>query len=300
MARAPRRLGVFSHVLEAHDAHEAAARIRAYGLEAVNIHRQRPDDLLDAPITADRCRRIRDAYLDQGLEIAGFAGYRNLIHPDPARREEGLARLEDWMRWLPDLGADLIATEGGTRDPDDPWAWHPDNAGPEAWRMLVEAVRWLAARAEDLGARLGVEIFASTALNSVERALDLLAEVDSPALGIVFDPANLLTPASAGRCNEVIEAALRALGPHIVLAHAKDYAPPGQGEWSEAPSGTLAALPGAGKGVIDFARYFRGLAEVGYTGPVIMEHLREDEIPATRELLLRCRDGQEATGGRVD
>jgi len=273
------KLGVFSQALEAANAAEAAAKIKGLGLGGVNVHRQRPDDLLSAPPSAERCREVRDAYLAAGLEIVGFAGYRNLIHPDDAEREAGLRLMEHWIRHAHDLGTDLVATETGTVDAR-PWAWHPDNASPATWHRLIDALRRLTRVAAEHGVTVGVEPFSGNVVNSAQRAQQMLADVDSAALGIVFDPANLLNPENAERRDDVIADGLRLLAPRIVLAHAKDYAPPAQ-------PGVRPTLPAAGQGIIDFGKYLRGLREVGYDGYVVLEHLKEPEIPAARDLVLR-------------
>jgi sugar phosphate isomerase/epimerase len=273
------KLGVFSQALDAGSAAEAATKIRELGLQGINIHRQLPDDLLSTLPSAERCRQVRDAYLAAGLEIVGFAGYRNLIHPDAAEREAGLRLMEHWIRHARDLGTTLVATETGTLDPR-PWSWHPDNASPATWDRLLDALRRLTGIAAEHGVTVGVEPFSGNVVNSAARARAMLDQVASPALGIVFDPANLLGPENADRRDEVIAAGLRLLAPEIVLAHAKDYAPP-------KTAGDRPTLPAAGQGIIDFARYLRGLQEVGYRGHVILEHLKEPEIPAARDLILR-------------
>ena len=56
------------------------------------------------------------------------------------------------------------------------------------------------------------------------------------------------------------------------LAHAKDVAPP----TAEAPG--KPALP-AGQGVLNYPEYVRLLDEAGYTGPLVIEHLTESEVP---------------------
>jgi sugar phosphate isomerase/epimerase len=56
------------------------------------------------------------------------------------------------------------------------------------------------------------------------------------------------------------------------LAHAKDVAP-------AEPGADKPGLPGPGRGIIDYAHYVRLLHAHGYTGPLVMEHLIEADVP---------------------
>jgi len=72
------------------------------------------DECLDDPDSA----ASRRAFLEErGITIAGLAGYRNLVAPDPAIREANITHLERCLELAPALGTWIVATETGTRDP---------------------------------------------------------------------------------------------------------------------------------------------------------------------------------------
>ena len=92
----------------------------------------------------------------------------------------------------------------------------------------------------------------------------LLAELPSPRLKIVLDPANLFETASETARRAVIGDTIRRLGPHIAMAHAKDRAPDG-------------GFVAAGSGVVDFAELVARLRGAGFDGPLVAHGCTADE-----------------------
>jgi sugar phosphate isomerase/epimerase len=84
-----------------------------------------------------------------------------------------------------------------------------------------------------------------------------------------MDAANLFHPGdlSGGlaRISTVLQEAFDQLGRDIILAHAKDLDPAGE-------------VVAAGKGVLDYSLYLRLLQQAGYTGPLILHSLAEEEV----------------------
>ena len=60
----------------------------------------------------------------------------------------------------------------------------------------------------------------SRANQAARRVLDA---IDSPALQIILDTVNLLTPDNHARCNELIDESVRLFGARIRVLHMKDY-----------------------------------------------------------------------------
>jgi sugar phosphate isomerase/epimerase len=127
---------------------------------------------------------------------------------------------------------------------------------------------------------LALEPSASTPLDTVERALELVRAVDSPHLRLIFDPANLMTVGNLDRQQEFYASVLDALAPFVVLAHAKDFT----------HSGDNYQTPAAGTGLLDWTGIFREMLRVGFAAPVILEHLTAEQVPAARDYLWQCFD----------
>lgn len=135
-----------------------------------------------------------------------------------------------------------------------------DGLSPEAWRAAaVERLALLARRAGELGVTLLHENCAGWAGQGPAETLDLLEEVDDPALRLVFDTGNGLAYG--------YEAAdfLRAVLPWVVHVHVKDARPSAAGPEYVPP----------GRGVCGVGECLRLLVAAGYRGTWVLEpHLQ--------------------------
>ena len=89
---------------------------------------------------------------------------------------------------------------------------------------------------------------------------------------MVLDPANLIEDVAPDSHERTIDGALDRLGPMTVLAHAKDRHVDG-------------AVAPAGKGVVDWPHFLRGLKECGFDGPLIAHGMSQSDAPAVAEFL---------------
>ena len=88
----------------------------------------------------------------------------------------------------------MITLSSGSRDPEDMWRWHPDNTTAQAWADSRSTLQTLAGYAEEYGLTLAVEPEHSNVVATADQALTMRDQVGSPALGFVYDAANLLDP----------------------------------------------------------------------------------------------------------
>jgi sugar phosphate isomerase/epimerase len=263
-----RRLGIFAKTFERPSVDDVFAAVAGHGLATVQFNMASaglepvpealPDDLARA-IAASASRR--------GIAIAALSGTVNLIHPDPATRREGLARLRRLIAAAGALGTGIVTLCTGTRDPVDPWRAHPDNDRPAAWDDLVESLGAALEAAAAAGIVLGVEPEPGNVASSAQKARRLLDEMASRHLGIVLDPANLLEECTAAASRAKIDEALDRLGADVVLAHAKD----------RNRQGTVRP---PGQGVVDFSHFIAGLDRVGFGGAIVMHGFAEADVDA--------------------
>src|SRR5215204_5765988 len=232
-----------------------------------------PDEI--APALADR---VRVAAAGRQIALAAVSGTFNMIHPDEEVRRDGLRRLDVMASACDRLGTSTVTLCTGTRDPQDMWRRHPDNAGPEAWRDLLATMREALETAEEHGVTLAFEPEVANVVDSAEKGRRLLDEMRSPRLKVVMDAANLFDAGDPARrlsrSEDVLEEAFQLLGEDILLAHAKDVN----------TSGEVVAV---GKGDLDYALYLRHLYEAGYEGPLIMHGLAEEEVEVSLAFLRR-------------
>ncbi|TBL73894.1 sugar phosphate isomerase/epimerase family protein [Paenibacillus thalictri] len=210
------------------------------------------------------------------LQMTAVSGTFNMIHPNAAVRAAGMRSLGLLAQACGEMGTSIITLCTGTRDPSDMWRFHPDNSSPSAWKDLVASVRQAVGIAEEYGVTVAFEPEAANVVDTAVKARRLLDEIDSPRLKVVMDAANLIPSGQLDRAADILQEAFELLGQDIALAHAKDVL-------TDQPL----RFGAAGRGKLDFALYAGLLRKSGYTGPLIMHGLAEEEIAASRVFLQR-------------
>lgn len=226
-----------------------------------------PDSISEAAVQA-----IASASKQTGISIAAVSATFNMIHPDRSIRAKGLTRLALLGANCAAMGTTLITLCSGTRDPEDQWRDHPDNNTPEAWRDLKDSMATALDIAERFGIALGIEPELANVVNTCGKAKQLIAEMQSSRLKIIFDAANLFEIATQPEQQDLIARGLDLVGEHIVMAHAKD----------RNSDGSFAT---AGRGTIDFKHYFACLKSAGFNGPIITHGLQDHEARSVAEFL---------------
>jgi sugar phosphate isomerase/epimerase len=230
------RLGIFARTFRRETPQEVAAAVTQAGYPLAHWNFAaigRPTlggDVCQAQVAA-----VRGAFDGAGVAIPSVSATFNLIHPDTALRAAQTAQAVRLIGLVPELGAEVVTLCSGTRDPGDMWRAHPGNLAGDAWSDLRRTLDDLLGAAGDAGVRLGIEPEPGNVVGDASRAARLLDELgpDAP-VGIVLDPANLLSPESVPRQSEVLAQAVALLGPAVIGVQAKDVAASG------------ASAPGAG------------------------------------------------------
>ncbi len=161
-------------------------------------------------------------------------------------------------------GIDLVTLHAGFLDErkDDPTR-----------RAMLDRLRTLA----DVFAARDVDIAFETGQESAATLLEVLDELDRPAVGVNFDPANMILY-GMGDPVEAIE----RLGPRVVQVHVKDAV------GTERP-GTWGREVPAGRGAVDWAGVFNAAARLDPPVNFIIEREsgdeRRDDIAAARSLI---------------
>ncbi|MDO9641242.1 MAG: sugar phosphate isomerase/epimerase [Pseudotabrizicola sp.] len=267
------RLGIFAKTFPGDDPATVLAAAKAAGFDAVQYNMAcsglaaMPDVL--APAVA---QAVADAAALHGVGIAAVSGTYNMIHPDPAVRAAGLRRLGVLLASAKAMGTGMVTLCTGTRDAADQWLGHPDNASPGAWRDLLAEMEKAVVLAEAQGVQLGIEPELANVVDGAARARSLLDTLQSSALAIVLDPANLFEVARDADRRRIIETAVDLLADRIAMAHAKDRDPRG-------------GFATAGQGVVDFAHFIGCLRRVGFEGDLVTHGLTAAEAPAVAGFL---------------
>lgn len=228
---------------------------------------------------------IRREASQRRIHLAAVSGVFNLIHPDLAQRREGVRRFRTLAAACHRLGAPVVTLCTGTRDPNDLWRSHPDNAKPEAWRDLRASLAELLPVAAEHNLVLAFEPETANVVDSARKGRQLLDEIKSPRLKVVMDGANLFRAGELFRMRETLDEAFHLLGRDIVLAHAKDLRPGGHGH-----------VP-AGRGVLDYDHYLALLRATDPSLPIILHSLAERDVPGSVAFLRSKLSGSKTPDG---
>jgi sugar phosphate isomerase/epimerase len=222
--------------------------------------------------------------------------WSELLSPDPTRRRNGSIENVERLQAFARAG---VTTFFAVAAPEDPALPRAENFG-----YAVESYRTICRAAEDAGASIALEgapgkppQFATIGCTPADlRAL--LAAVDSPALGINFDPSH------AVRMGIDPLRMLREFAPRVVHVHAKDTIVPGDALYEhghlqqatfEKPHkyGAYAwRYAIVGKGDLPWKEMLSVLREARYAGRISIE-LEDEDVEgeeAERNALIEGRD----------
>ncbi len=240
---------MFAYGLRAHDLGKFSGpglvrAVRNAGFDGIQLAPLKAiDDFPAGPSPAD-ARSLGDMLREGGIRVDVLGCYIDPAHPDEAARSAAVARFAREIRLCHGYGTSLIATETGR-----PWqtaAAFPSGPGVEPadalcgarreFDILVDSFRTLAAIARDEGVTIAVEPVWEHIVSTPRRMRDLVDAVGNPALGLLLDPCNLVSPALCEACLPGVEAgknpsglanpalgALALLGDRLVAVHAKDF-----------------------------------------------------------------------------
>ena len=279
------RLGIFAKTFARPDVDGCLRAVAEAGIPAVqfNLSVVGLSTIPTEPVPAETRRQIRTAAERHHVELAAISGTFNAAHPDPAERQRYVDRFPLLCAVGRNLGIEVITLSSGSRDPDDMWRWHPDNTTAQAWADSHVTLTTIAGMAETAGVKVAFEPEHSNVVATADQALTMLAEVDSPALGLVYDAANLLDPDhyDPAAAEHSIAADITALSPHILLAHAKEL------------TTGRASVP-AGAGFLPWNLIVDRLRAVGFAGTLVTHGLDEADVPRAVQTLQAALDARPA------
>jgi sugar phosphate isomerase/epimerase len=274
------QLGVFTYEFGPGEWDRLIETCGRLGLRSVQLGRPLLDECLEQP---ERIPDIRNRLEDAGVSVAALAGYRNLVAPDPETRRANFDFLARCLELAPAFGTSVVATEIGTRNPDEDWTDWPENWRPETWAAADDALAELVPVAEHSGAILALEGHVKTVLKTQGQLLGLLERFPSQHLQLVLDPYNYLSHHLLPAHERLTREFLTRFEHRFVIAHLKDVDPGG------ADLGTVEF----GTGVFSQTPYLEFLATRRPDLPLILEHLPFEHVPAA---IRRVHDLARASG----
>jgi len=142
--------------------------------------------MLCEKFASDAGKTLQEAH----FTIPVLGCYFNPVQPSAQLLEQQLRRFEQHLRIQNAIGASCVGTETGSIDPT--CAYHPDTQEPWVLDRFCHSLERLLAVAEKEHATVGIEAVAKNhTISTIGRVKHMIERFDSPALGFIFDLANL-------------------------------------------------------------------------------------------------------------
>jgi len=268
-------LGIFSRTYQPAGVDRIFAQIARDGFQTIQFNFSSaglpslPKDWPEATI-----KDVMASATRSGLTICALSGTYNMAHPDMTKRQADRIGFANVVRAAHSMHVPLVTLCTGSRNTTDMWSAHPDNGSADAWVAMRSELDFALELAERHGIALGVEPEPGNVVGNAKIARRLLDEIKSPRLKIVMDAANLLPPESQARQREVVAEAVSLLGADLALVHAKDVSSTGE-------------AVAAGRGVVDFHNFVKGIMSTGYRGPLVSHNFPEKDAAYISSYLKR-------------
>lgn len=217
---------------------------------------------------------IREQLQKRDMVIAALGGPVNMVHVDPAKRQQAIDRMKVLIAACEHVGTSVIATCTGSRHPESMWKHHPDNASDATWQVLCSTLEQVLPIAEAADVTIAFEPEFNNVACNAQKSRRLIDEMRSPNLKVVMDAANIFGENDLSRMTEVLDEAFELLGEHTAVAHGKDLDHGGD-------AGHLAA----GTGKLDYDHYVKLLCGLPIDVSVILHGLSEDQVPGAAAML---------------
>ena len=169
-----------------------------------------------ADVTPEVVTEVLDVMRTLQLEVAVLGTYVELGSLDSERRQNDVADFISQIPICKALGASCIASETTYFDYLNPTLNR--NEGINALLTSLEAIM---PEAERQGVIVALEPVWFHTMNTVEVTRQIIDNVKSPNLKIVFDPGNLLSPEWLNRQDELYRRAIDNWGEFIAAVHYK-------------------------------------------------------------------------------
>lgn len=175
----------------------------------------------DTALTPGFAMHVKKLFAENHQDVAVLGCYFNLANPNPERLKEITHRYMAHIRFASMLGAGVVGTETGA--PNEEYRFEERSHSAEALAIFIKNLRPVVSYAEKMGVIIAIEPVYKHIVCNPTRARQVLDEIASPNLQIIFDPVNLLDLCNYKDRDAIIAEALELLGDDIAVVHIKDF-----------------------------------------------------------------------------
>jgi sugar phosphate isomerase/epimerase len=218
----------------------------------------------------DRIAGMVREFARQDVAIAEVGAWKNMLDPDPEKRNSNMTYVTEKLALAELLGARNCVDIAGSYDPNLWYAQNPKNLSQEFFDATVENCRKLIDAVKPKRTFFSIEMMPWSLPSGPDEYVRLIKAVDRKAFGVHLDVCNTMnSPVRLYNNSAGIRECFAKLGPWIKSCHAKDLKwGPGVQVWIQE------VIPGTG--LIDYKTYLRELSQLGTDGPLMLEHLHSE------------------------
>ena len=255
------RFGVYYY--DAADAETYVGALKRKGCRAAYC-----PEYLKTSYQREEIAHLRQVCAREDIVIAEVGAWVNPLSPIPGEAGAARAYIADRLRLADALHARCCVNIIGSHCAESWCGYHPDNFTRKFFDEAVDLYQSILDEVAPTHTTLAFEIMPFGFLDDPENYLSFLEALDRPAAAVHLDPANLLNaPRLLLNHREVIDHAIRLLGPRIVSVHLKDL------HLSRIPFNTRIDEVAPGTGELDLRWLLKRLCALGDDLPVMLEHL---------------------------
>lgn len=175
----------------------------------------------DSALTPGFACYLKRIFAESQLDIAVLGCYLNLANPNEESLKKIQGRYMAHIRFASLLGAGVVGTETGAVNEE--YKYEERNHSDEALQIFIKNLRPVVEYAEKMGVIFAIEPVFKHIVCNPKRARQVLDEIASPNLQIIFDPVNLLDISNYQDREQIIHEAIDLLGQDIAMVHIKDF-----------------------------------------------------------------------------
>jgi sugar phosphate isomerase/epimerase len=220
---------------------------------------------------ADRIKSIIQEFNSRDVIIAEVGAWKNMLDPDPEKRQANMAYVQERLALADELGARCCVDIAGSYDPKVWYGPNPKNLSRQFIDATIENCRKLIDAVKPTRTRFSIEMMPFNFPSGPDEYLELIRGVGRERFAVHLDVCNVMnSPERMYHNGDVIRECFHKLGRWIVSCHAKDL------KWEEYVQVSLReVIPG--RGDIDYKAYLEGLAHLPGDVPLMLEHLNTAE-----------------------
>src|ERR1700722_10799023 len=219
----------------------------------------------------DRIAGLAREFARQDVVIAEVGAWKNMLDPDPEKRRQNMAYVQEKLAIAELLGARNCVDIAGSYDPNVWCGENPKNLSQEFFDATVENCRKLIDAVKPKRTFFSIEMMPWSLPSNPDEYVKLVKAVDRKAFGVHLDVCNTMySPVRLYNNSDVIRECFAKLGPWVKSCHAKDL------KWGPGVQVYMQeVIPGTG--LIDYKTILRELSQIGTDAPLMLEHLHSEE-----------------------